>query len=248
MSLAGTLQSLLRNVAPERFYFEDAILTTHNHDFVRDTGFRNAYARGLKASGGKDNHNRWRIHVALWAARVCSRLEGDFIECGVNYGFTSSAIMEHLNWDSLGKQFWLVDSFSGVDERQTNEEEKKSGRLETSEFSKRTGFYNCDVERVRQNFQQWKNTQIIQGWIPDCLDQVQAAKIAFMHIDLNSAAPEIQAFKYFLPKLSPGAIILLDDYAYVGFDATYSAWNSAGKELDFEVLSMPTGQGMIQVR
>ena len=248
MSLTGKIQGLLRNVAPKRFYFEDALITTHNHDFVNDPAFRKAYNRGLKASGGKNSHNQWRVYLALWAARVCSKIEGDFIECGVNYGVTSSAVMEHLEWDKLRKQFWLVDSFSGIDERQTTDEERKSGALETNEVSKRGGYYNCDVERVRQNFSQWKSARVVQGWIPECLNQVTASKVAFLHIDLNSAVPEIQAFKHFLPKLSPGAFILLDDYAYVGFDVTVAEWNKVGRELGFEVLALPTGQGLIQIR
>ena len=200
MSLAGNIQRLFRTVAPKRFYFEDALITTHNHDFVYDPRFKKAYQRGLKASGGRDWHNQWRVYVALWMARSAAKLEGDFVECGVNYGFTSSAIMEDLDWDKLGKQFWLVDSFSGIDEKQTTDEEKNLGALKRNEDNKSTGFYNCDVERCRQNFNQWKTAHVIQGWIPNCLDQISASKVAFMHIDLNSAIPEIQAFKYFLPK------------------------------------------------
>jgi hypothetical protein len=247
MTLAGSVQNFLRRVAPRRFYCEDALITTHTHDFVDDLQFRKAYSRGLKASGGRDSHNRWRVFISLWLARTCAKIEGDFIECGVNYGFTSSAIMEHLDWDKLGKQFWLVDSFAGIDEKQTTDEEKEIGALERNQISKRIGFYNSSAERCRQNFSQWKNTKVVQGWIPDCLDAVTASKIAFMHIDLNSATPEIQTFKYFLPKLSPGAFILLDDYAYTGFEATYAAWNKLGKELNFEVLALPTGQGVVHI-
>jgi len=246
MTLAGSVQNFLRRIAPRRFYCEDALITTHNHDFVEDPAFRKAYNRGLKASEGRDAHNQWRISVALWVARTCADLKGDFIECGVNYGFTSSAIMEHLDWDKLGKQFWLVDSFAGIDEKQAADQEKEIVS-ERNRLSKRAGFYNSSAERCRQNFSEWKNARVIQGWIPDCLNQVTASKVAFIHIDLNSAVPEIQAFRYFLPKLSPGAFILLDDYAYTGFDVTYAAWNKLGKELDFQVLALPTGQGLIHI-
>jgi len=247
MTLAGTLQNFLRRIAPKRFYCEDALITTHTHDFVDDPEFRKAYKRGLEASEGRDAHNQWRIFIALWLARVCSKLEGDYIECGVNYGFTSSAIMEYLHWDKLEKQFWLVDSFAGIDEGQATEEEKAVGALKRNRVSKRIGFYNSSAERCKQNFSQWKNVKIVQGWIPDCLSTVTASKVAFMHIDLNSASPEIQTFKHFLPKLSPGAFVLLDDYAYTGFETTYAAWNNLGRELNFEVLALPTGQGLVHI-
>ena len=245
MSLAGHIQRLLRGAVPERFYFEDALITTHNHDFVHNPVFRKAYERGKKAAEGRDWHNQWRVYLALWVARMCSKLEGDFVECGVNYGFTSSAIMCQLQWDQLGKRFWLIDSFSGIDEKQVTEEEKKCGAIERSEANKRTGFYNSDVERCRANFSEWKMAQVVQGWIPDCLDAVTSPKVAFLHIDLNSVAPEIQAFKYFLPKLSRGAFVLLDDYAYSGADLTFAGWNNAARELNFDVLTLPTGQGLI---
>jgi hypothetical protein len=247
MSLAGYMQKLLMNVVPKRYYFEDALITTHNHSFVNDLAFKKAYQRGLKATGGIDYHNQWRVYMALWVARTCSKLDGDFVECGVNYGLTSSAIMEYLEWDKLGKQFWLVDSFSGIDERQVTEKEKNSGIFKRNAVSKRTGFYNCDVERSRLNFSEWKTASVIQGWIPQCLDIISSTKIAFIHIDLNSAIPEIQAFKYFLPRLCHGSFVLLDDYGYTGYDTTYTEWNKMARELDLDILSLPTGQGLIHI-
>jgi hypothetical protein len=247
MRFAGQIQKLLRGMAPKRFYFEDALITTHNHDFVNDPGFRRAYERGIKAAEGRDWHNQWRVYLALWVARSCAKIEGDFVECGVNYGFTSSAIMEQQDWDKVGKKFWLIDSFSGIDERQATEQEKQSGALETSIANKRTGFYNSDVERCRRNFSQWKMAEVVQGWIPDCLDVVKSSKVAFLHIDLNAIAPEIQSIKYFLPKLSHGAFVLLDDYAYSGADFIFAGWNNAAKELGFDILALPTGQGLIHI-
>lgn len=199
------------------------------------------------AAEGRDWHNRWRVYVALWVARMCSKIEGDFLECGVNYGFTASAIMEALEWNKLERQYWLVDSFSGIDEKQMTADEKRIGMVDKSEANKSSGFYNTNVERCRKNFSEWKNATVVQGWIPECLNLIPSPKIAFMHIDLNSVLPEIQAFKYFLPKLSRGCFVLLDDYAYAGADATFAGWNDAAKELDFSILALPTGQGLIHI-
>jgi hypothetical protein len=40
---------------------------------------------------------RWhrRVHVGQWAAACAAKLDGDFVECGVNRGFLSSSIMAH---------------------------------------------------------------------------------------------------------------------------------------------------------
>jgi|SRR6185312_4891760 len=247
MSLTDKLQQLLKPLVPKRFYWEDALITTHNHSFVDDPMFRNAYDRGLKASGGKDWNNRWRVYLATWVARMCAKVEGDFIECGVNYGFTSSAIMQQLDWDKLGKHFWLIDSFAGIDARQATEEEKQQGLIERSELSKRSGFYNSNAERCRANFSEWKMAHVIQGWVPECLNQITSAKVAFLHIDLNALAPEIEALKYFRSKLSRGAFVLLDDYGYSGADLQFAGWNKAAKEMNLDILALPTGQGLIHI-
>ena len=94
-------------------YRADGLTTVHNHDFVRDPDFARAYARGVVAAG-EDYDWQWRVHIGLWAAASAARLDGDFVECGVNRGFLSSAIMELLDWDTLGKTFWLLDTFASA--------------------------------------------------------------------------------------------------------------------------------------
>src|SRR4051812_15291658 len=88
-----------------RLYDQDGLQSLHNHDFMEDSDFRRAYNRGVAAAGDLNWH--WRVHIGLWAAYSAQKLEGDFVECGVNRGFLSSAIMEYVNWDSLGKTFYL---------------------------------------------------------------------------------------------------------------------------------------------
>src|SRR4051812_12405577 len=75
-----------------RYYQHDGLLTDHNHDFVNDVRFDTAYQRGVQAAD-TDYKIEWRVHTALWAAVNGTKLAGDFVECGVNWGFISSAIM-----------------------------------------------------------------------------------------------------------------------------------------------------------
>jgi len=245
MMLTDYLQRALRRVAPKRFYCEDALITTHNHLFVDDPSFLKAYGRGVEAAQGLDRHNRWRINVALWLAGRCAEIEGDFVECGVNFGITSSAIMERFAWDKVGKRFWLIDSFAGLDKKQLTEKEKGTDFTQGFLKAKKTGFYTVDVEACRRNFSQWKNAIVLQGWVPQCLDQVTSEKIAFLHLDMNSSMPEIAALKYFFGKLARGAFVLLDDYGYSGGGALHHEWNNAANQMGIDILSLPTGQGLI---
>lgn len=225
-------------------YDQDGLVSCHNHDFMADPDFCSAYQRGVEGVG-QDYKWHWRVHVGLWAAFAASKLSGDFVECGVNRGFLSSSIMHYLNWDSVGKMFYLLDTFHGIDERYVTKEELDSGILKKNEEMMESGFYIGTSEVVRKNFSEWKNVQIIEGVIPETLDQVKAEQVAFLHIDLNCAPPEIAALNYFWERLVPGAIVLLDDYAYCGYLPQKLAMDELAKEKGVGIVSLPTGQGLL---
>jgi hypothetical protein len=107
------------------------------------------------------------------------------------------------------------------------------------------GAYVMDPERVRANYAEWPNTEIVQGVVPDVLEQLKVGQVAFLHLDMNCAHPECAAFEYFWEKLSPGGVVLLDDYAACGYDALARAIDDAASARGVEVLSLPTGQGLI---
>jgi hypothetical protein len=181
----------------------------------------------------------------LWVAYSASKLKGDFVECGVNHGFLSSAIMEYLNWNVLEKTFYLLDTFSGLDERFVSEQELDSGVMERNEDSLKSGFYVPGVETVRENFSEWKNVRIIQGSVPETLSAVDTQHIAYLHLDMNCAPPEVAAFNALWERLVPGAFILLDDYAYRGFGAQKSAMDAAAGAKGLQIVSLPSGQGLL---
>ena len=110
--LARTLRCAGYQLVNVRKMYEfDGLHTVHNANFREDRRFQSAYLRGLQATGGVYSHSSWRIHIGLWAASAAARMPGDFVECGVNAGFLSSAILNYLDWASLDKHFYLVDTF-----------------------------------------------------------------------------------------------------------------------------------------
>jgi SAM-dependent methyltransferase len=228
----------------DHVYDQDGLRSLHNHEFMDDAKFRAAYERGVRATG-QDYKWHWRVHVALWAASTASLLEGDFIECGVNRGFLSSAIMAYLDWDSLGKHFYLLDTFYGIDERFVSDADKAAGALEKNRSNLRTGFYATSADDVRRNFSDWKNATVIEGAVPDTLPRVTARKIAYLHIDMNCSPPEVAALEFFWDRLVPGALVLLDDYAYRGYRAQKMTMDEFARTKQIEILSLPTGQGLV---
>jgi hypothetical protein len=144
----------------------------------------------------------WRVHVALWAAACALKLDGDFVECGVNAGFISSAVMRKLDWGTVLKPFYLIDTFAGPVMAQYSAAEIRSGRKTMAENNMAAGAYVTDVERVRANFSEWPGVVVVQGAVPEVLATLDVPGVAFLHIDLNCAYPERAALEYFWERIS----------------------------------------------
>ncbi len=226
-------------------YAEDGIVTVHGGSFRDDPRFREAYARGVKASRGVDPRFEWRVHTALWAAEASLRVPGDFVECGVNAGFLSSAILQYLDWNRVGRRFFLIDTFAGPVLEQFSEHEVRASRRDIALAALADGAYVTDVDRVRENFAEWPAAAVIQGAIPEVLPTAGIEQVAFLHIDLNCALPEQAALEFFWDRLSAGAAVLLDDYAYRGHENQRRAIDQVARRFDRSVLALPTGQGLI---
>jgi len=236
----------IRKEEPQDTYDFDGLTSIHNHEFMAEPSFQKAYARAVQAADGQDYQWYWRVHIALWAAKVASRLEGDFVECGVNKGCLSSAIMEYLDWGRQDKTFYLLDTFAGIDQRFLSESELEEGALDKNRRHLSSNFYTQSIDSVRQNFSEWeKNTEIVQGSIPETLQKVSSRKIAFLHIDLNCSLPEVAALDYFWDKLVQGAPVVLDDYAYHGYRSQKLGMDDFAKKKNVAIASLPTGQGLI---
>jgi hypothetical protein len=228
-------------------YDQDSLHTSHNHDFMKDPEFIGAYNRGLSAcdenhiliKGGKKHQIHWRLHVAIWAAQQAKNLSGDFVECGVDRGFLSSAIMKALNWNSLNRNFYLFDTFCGIDTELLSAKERQMGR---AQFSEET--YSECYDQAVSNFQEFKNVKLIRGSIPATLTIPDIDHVAYLSIDMNCARPEIAAAEFFWPKMVTGGVMLLDDYAYVGYSTQKAAFDEFAHRRNFKILSLPTGQGL----
>jgi len=222
-------------------YDRDGLRSIHNHEFMDDPAFRAAYDRAtLTLDPGENYGIQWRVHVALWAANYAAQLPGDFIECGVNKGFVSSAILHNLNWNDLDKTFFLLDSFAGLDPESSTAKD-----LSSSEKRIESGFYTNDLDRVTANFSEWERVQLVPGFLPATAAEITSTKIAFIHLDLNAPTPEKETLERLWDRIVPSGVILLDDYAYYGYDASKEAIDSVAKKKGTSVLSLPTGQGLL---
>lgn len=226
-------------------YAADGFSTVHQPRFLQDPRFGPAYARGIEASLGVDPDFEWRVHTALWAASRALQTGGDFIECGVNAGFISSAIMHYLRWESVERNFYLVDTFSGPDLDQYSEAEVGAGRVQVAQTALSSGSYVVDLDRVRANYRRWPRAILVPGTVPQVLASIPAERVAFVHIDLNCAAPEAAALEFFWSRLSQGGLILLDDYAYANCEHQGDLLDQTAHRLGTTIMALPTGQGLL---
>ncbi len=187
-------------------YLQDGLITAHNSDFRSDPTFREAYRLG-KATGSWGRQDvEWRAYVCCWAAWSVRHKDGDFVECGVNRGGLSRAVMHYVGFASLGKRFWLLDTYEGLVEHLISEEERQLGIL--------PGGYAPCYDEVVQTFAALSGVEIVKGIVPDTLDRVTSDAICYLSLDMNNMAPEIAAAEHFWDKLVSGGIIVLDDYGW----------------------------------
>jgi hypothetical protein len=250
LSLKAGLKQLLNRLGyhllPTRLYTAShGLYTLHGRHPSFNAALAPAYARGVQASNGTDPNFHWKIHTALWAATQAAQIPGNFLECGVNAGFAASAILEHLNWPDPTRRFLLIDTFAGPPLHQYSEQERAAGRLHHAQDALARGAYVTQLDQVHANFAQWPHAQVIQGTVPEIFSHIDTGPLAFLHLDLNIAQPEAEALTLLWPRLSPGAIVLLDDYCFSGHEAQTEALDSVATHLNVQILSLPTGQGLL---
>ena len=199
-------------------YNEDGLATQNRADFLRDEKFIKAYETALKHNAAGQYQMKWRAHVICWAAMNAKKLGGDFVECGVSHGFLSRVALEYVG---IKDNFYLMDLW-----------EKNSS-------------YDDNYEEVKKSFASFPNVKLVKGRIPETLTQVKSKRIAYLHLDLNYAPPEIAALDYFWDKMPVGAIVISDDYGHLQYPEQRKALDAFAKSKGLLVLAMPTGQGII---
>jgi hypothetical protein len=185
---------------------------------------------------------RWRHYVVYWSAEYAVRMTSvettNIVECGVCDGLTMYFAMSAARRGAASVEGHLYDAWEGM----------RPDLLSDSE-ERMTGEYDyLDIETTRENLVNSgiENCLFNKGFIPEIFATKEGPEnLVWLHIDLNSSGPTINAMDHFWGRLANGGVILLDDYALVGYDdtkVTVDKW-LVGKDALF--LHFPTGQGLI---
>jgi O-methyltransferase len=227
-----------------RLYSMDGITVTgRNLGFLQDPVFNSAWQKSAAVNltgypmGVPDL--RLRAHIVLWAAHHGLRLEGDFVECGVHTGLLSLVIFHALDFGHQPRNFYLFDTFHGIP--LDGLEDAEIERANTSNQSLYQDVYSAAAE----NFSSFPNARLIRGILPQSLADVEIAKIAYLSVDLNNVNAERGVIERLWDKLVNGAIVLIDDYDWVGHELQKKMWDEFAGERGLMIASLPTGQGLL---
>lgn len=237
-------------------YDKDGLKTLHNCDFLEEKYFKSAYEY-TKQIIGKDYNWQWRNYIGISLATKARNLSLNFVECGVGEGWMTISIIHYLQSKfQITPYFTLFDTFEGIDTSVVPKEEEQAWRMPAETKRKKYNYINTDFEVIRKNIKSTSlkpnRIRFIKGSIHETLNPLQIAKITsqgkigFLHIDMNNSAPEIFALEKLYPHIKNGGIILLDDYAFLGYGYQKKKIDEICKSIGIEIpISLPTGQGLI---
>jgi hypothetical protein len=185
----------------------------------------------------------WRLHTTTWAARHALHISGDFVECGVYRGFTAGVICRFLDFTAAApaKTFYLYDTFRGLPEETSTPVE----RAAHPQYQRGDAAAAALREFVRVRFEPYPNVRIVQGIVPHSFDEAAPQHIAFLHIDMNSVQAEMMALERLFDRVTPGGIIILDDFGWTTQVDQAVAQTQFMQHRGHFVLELPTGQGMV---
>lgn len=215
--------------------------------FLSDDRFQRAYGRGMNSghqigreAGSTDDIGiQFRAYLECWAAEQCLHIEGDFVCCGVNTGIMPLAICEYVDFNSTGRSYWLFDTYQGIPEEQASAAELQKSRRANANF------YPDVYEIAQANFAPFPKARLVRGMVPETLSEVEIGKVAYLAIDMNIAYPERKALEHFWPRLSPGAIVIFDDYGFAGHAEQKSSLDEFALSKGVSIGTLPTGQGLL---
>lgn len=137
---------------------------------------------------------------------INNKIDGDVVEFGCYVGTTSVPIGARLA--STDKKLFVYDSFAGLPEK-TSEDQSPVG----TQFV--AGELFASKKQLIKNFTQAHVPlpTIVKGWFSDVTPAQVPDQIAFAYLDGDYYHSILDPLKLIWDKLTPGAIILVDDYA-----------------------------------
>ena len=102
------------------------------------------------------------------------------------------------------------------------------------------------IDFVRKQFAPYPSSKIVKGLLPGTIDDVTFDKLSYASIDLNITSAEIAVIEAIWDRITPGGLVILDDYGLSGHSEQKAAWDDFAKKSQRMIMALPTGQGILQ--
>lgn len=152
------------------------------------------------------------INIIFDLLQQTASIPGDIAECGVFKGASLAATGLWLRQSQSDKQAWGFDSFEGFDDSVALD--VALGGPANSE-RKVGGFAGTSLGHVRSKLALLglrQRVTLVPGYFSDTLATIDERAWSFVHLDCDIHDSYLQTLDYFYPRLSPGGIILFDEY------------------------------------
>jgi O-methyltransferase len=189
------------------------------------------YVRENKLSTSSDE----RLFANIMACRYVAerKIAGDFVECGVWRGGNSILAADVFRSLACGRSVWLFDTFAGMSEPTAADVnfrgEPADVKFRLSRRAEHNDWCYSPVEEVKANFANvgllTEQVRFIKGDVAQTLSGAGELPetIAVLRLDTDwyeSTKMELEAL---YPRLTPGGVLILDDYGH---------WGGARKAVD----------------
>jgi hypothetical protein len=232
--MAGSPMSEIEAYAVAERLFYEVFPRGFIGDFAKtcweDAGFVADYLRLVP-----DNRRSFeRKYVVSQLVMALGDVPGDLAECGVYNGATAYFMAAAAEKRGPARLVHLFDSFEGLSMPGANDGNFWSG-----------GGLAMPEAVVRENLRDYSGVRVHPGWIPTRFAEVRDRRFAFVHIDVDLYEPTRDSIEFFYPLLSPGGVIVCDDYGYKTCPGATKAMDDFMRDKPEHVVHLPTGQGVI---
>lgn len=235
---AKVLVNKFRELTKKYKYKFDNIQTDNNFYFLEDLFFLDIY-RDAKSKLNFGPDIPLRVHQGLWCAFYSKSIAGDIVELGTGKGFLFYNIMSTYYEFLKEKKVYLCDTFLPFKTNKSNGQQIPENGIST--------IYANSFESVKNTFSEWPNVTLIKGLLPHSLTHLETEinQISFLHVDLNFYKAEVECLDFLWNKITPGGVILLDDFGNPGREDQMKAHIDFFEMKGQKILATGSGQGIV---
>ena len=192
-------------------YFPDALYAFGAYPEIDELLER--FTRGYESNNGGDIVRLLFLLLNLGYGDR-EKVSGDFAEVGVYKGHTSAVLAHYAQ--KLQRRLWLYDTFSGFDQR---------------DGAKVTGhenmFADTSAKSVLQRIGKTDHVRLIEGYFPQSVpEEAYRQTYAVVHLDCDLRDPIEAGLAFFYPRMHPGGMIIVHDYANPAWPGAHAAVNA----------------------